>query len=46
MKNKQCQIEREIRRLKEKRQQLLDALYELGLAPFYGYYEMQLKKEE
>ena len=36
-------LEKEIKKLKQEKQKSLNKLYDLGLAPFYGYYEMKLK---
>jgi len=37
------ELEREIKKLKKEKQRLYNKLYDLGLAPFYGYYEVKFK---
>jgi len=38
-------LKAEIKQIKKKQRVQLNSLYDLGLAPFYGYYEMKLKMD-
>ena len=40
------EAQKKIEELEKKKQKLLNKLYELGLAPFYGYYEKRLRQED